>query len=277
MSKLQAVSPRTVVSINVYPGSCNVGGVALEEFTIAIDGTHSPLDGKDFREELEKYFQLPVKYLFLTHTHTDHRNGIPAFKDLTILSSERTANHMPKTVKWKDLNTITFDKKYEIKGTDTLKVELHRIGGHSIGSSILYFPSEKVIFAGDLIVEFVPLAIDRTFNPDELITGLERIKSMDVEKIVPGHSWFFKVFYTKMELEEQIILLRTLRSYVMEAHEDNRKFNDLTMPQSDFLEDLEAKIPTSPIAWQKKTTRQIKSSKQYLLKKMFYFYKEHSL
>ncbi|MFW9993427.1 MAG: MBL fold metallo-hydrolase [Candidatus Odinarchaeota archaeon] len=274
MANLQAVSPNTAVSINYYRRSCNVGGAALGDFSIAIDSTRSPVDGKAFRDELEDYFQLPVKYLFLTHSHTDHRNGIPAFKDITIVSSEKTAKHMPKTVRWSSLETVTFDDKFVISSNDSLKVEFHHIGGHTVGSSILYFPSEKVLFAGDLVVEFVPISIDRTFSPDDLITGLEYIQSLDVEKIVPGHSWFDKIFYTKTELNQQITLLKTLRKLMIDAIEDNISLAEIEMPRSEFLEDLVAKIPTLPVKLRSNVTRQIESVKKQLLERTYSYYKK---
>jgi glyoxylase-like metal-dependent hydrolase (beta-lactamase superfamily II) len=141
MSKLQRISPNTVVCINCYRRSCNVGGIALGDFSIAIDSTNSPIDGRVFRNELEDFFNIPVKYMFLTHRHPDHRKGIPAFKDLTIISSEKTAKLMPKAVKWDKLNTVTFKDQFILKsGDNNLKIEFHHVGGHTGGSSILNFP-----------------------------------------------------------------------------------------------------------------------------------------
>ncbi len=50
-----------------------LGGISLGSFSIAID-SGNPLEvGHGFRKNLESYFGLPVKYLFLTHAHSDHR------------------------------------------------------------------------------------------------------------------------------------------------------------------------------------------------------------
>ncbi|MFW9854465.1 MAG: MBL fold metallo-hydrolase [Candidatus Thorarchaeota archaeon] len=264
-SALQNVSTNTVVYTNCYPRSCNVGGVALDEFSIAIDSTRSPTDAREFRRDLEKYFQLPIEYLFLTHRHTDHRNGIPAFQDLTIVSRAKTSELMPKTVKWDKLNTLTFKDELVINGIDNeVKVELYRLGGHTAGSSILYFPNEKVVFAGDLVIEFVPVVagMEKTFNPDEWIKALEFIKSLDVEKIVPGHSWFNKAHYAKSDLDQHTEVLIAFRSQVVGAIKNKIDLIDLDVPQSEFLDFLEAQIPTLPIKHQKRVIKQIESTKQ---------------
>ncbi|MFX1507560.1 MAG: hypothetical protein ACFFDC_15860, partial [Promethearchaeota archaeon] len=130
MSKLQSISSNTVVCINCYRRSGNVGGVSLGDFSISIDSTNSPSDGRAHRTELEEFFHIPVKYLFLTHRHPDHRKGISAFKDLTVISSEKTAKLMPKTVKWDKLNTLTFKDQFILESKDTnLSVAFHHVGG----------------------------------------------------------------------------------------------------------------------------------------------------
>jgi hypothetical protein len=115
--------------------------------------------------------------------------------------------------------------------------------------------------------------MERTFNPDEWISGLEFLKTLNVEKIVPGHSWFNKVYYSKSDLDQHIEVLKAYRNHVINAIEKKTSFNTLNVPQSKFLHDLTAKIPNLPIKHQKRVTRQIESAKQYMLKRFYYYRK----
>ena len=83
--------------------------------------------------------------------------------------------------------TMTFDKALSLRD-DSFVVEITRVGGHTEGSSFVYFPQEHILFSGDLIFakEF-PWAGDETCNPQEWMNTLKLFKELDVEKIVPGH------------------------------------------------------------------------------------------
>ncbi|MFX0051001.1 MAG: MBL fold metallo-hydrolase [Candidatus Hodarchaeota archaeon] len=150
MIKLEAVTSRTVAHTSGIKRSGNFGGIALNNFSIAIDATSTVDLGKAFRKQLEAKFDLPVNYLFLTHTHTDHRNGLKAFNDIPLIASENCIKNMPKSQRISDF-TINSFKDYSSVKDEALEIRFHYIGGHTIGSSIAYFPAEKVLFSGDLI------------------------------------------------------------------------------------------------------------------------------
>ena len=82
------------------------------------------------------------------------------------------------------LPSLTFEKTLKIHGT-MRDVELHCWGGgHSVSDAFLYVPQEKAAFMGDLITEDLHLPI---FNPDAFLSILERVKTMDMLAILPGH------------------------------------------------------------------------------------------
>jgi cyclase len=179
----------TRISERVYAdtsgeGKGNIGAIELPNYTVVVDSTISTKTANSFRKSLESKTKSPVRKLILTHYHSDHVLGIPAFKDCDIITSEayeklrRTAEHSPN---------ITFDKSLVLKDGE-FSVEIAHAGGHTTDSSYIYFPQKKTLFSGDLIfAKTFFYAGDRTFNPDSWTKALKKIMTMEIETIVPGH------------------------------------------------------------------------------------------
>lgn len=189
-------------------GRGNIGAIELQNYTVVIDSTLFPSTAASFRKSLEIQIKSPIRKLVLTHYHADHIFGNQVFKDCEIISSIRLLQRMEKqahTFKLRDSDgkerpelaelkrlemtfpTMTFDKALTIRDNGFM-IEMTRVGGHTEGSSFVYFPQEHVLFSGDLIFakEF-PWAGDETCNPQEWMNALRLFKELDVEKIVPGH------------------------------------------------------------------------------------------
>ena len=101
---LKSLTEHVAVATMIDSGthSCVLGGISFGNYLIAIE-TGSTLEvGNEFRKKLESHFSLPVKYLFLTHIHSDHRNGIEAFNDTTLIASKLCAENMPKSTSLKN-------------------------------------------------------------------------------------------------------------------------------------------------------------------------------
>ena len=54
----------------------NFGGISLDDFTVAVDSGGSSVRGPYFRKALDNWFNLPVKYIIITHYHSDHRQRL---------------------------------------------------------------------------------------------------------------------------------------------------------------------------------------------------------
>ncbi|MEY9979593.1 MBL fold metallo-hydrolase [Lysinibacillus sp. RC79] len=82
------------------------------------------------------------------------------------------------------LPSLLFEEKLTITGSDRT-VELYCLGGgHSPSDTFMYLPKEKIAFMGDLATEDLHVPI---YNPEEFLTILQRVKQIDISKIVPGH------------------------------------------------------------------------------------------
>jgi glyoxylase-like metal-dependent hydrolase (beta-lactamase superfamily II) len=163
-------------------------------------------------------------------------------------------------------------------------VELHHIGGHTVGSSITYFPAEKVLFSGDLFftggVNFnIPFLnfyqnkcydkiAKRTGNPEECINALEKFKTMDIEVIVSGHGSIVKNPYEL--IHTQLTFYKSLRSHIIEILDNNKSMIELDLRKFRLIKDAYDRIENS-IENKKKHTIWLEN---YLdkLKKSYYNY-----
>ncbi len=260
---LEIITPRTVASNSDLTYS-NMGGIALRNYSIVIDTSIYGKTGALFRKYLEKHFNLPLKYLIYTHYHGDHVFGGRPFKDLIPISSEKTLEYLQIDYhkEWREalenedplaedgldtcLPTICFTDKLLIRDED-LSVEVHYAGGHTSDSSFLYFPHEKVIFAGDLVFEHsFPFGGDPTCNPDVWIAQLECLQQMDaVEIIIPGHG---PVLHSHSDLDKHVSFLKEVRLIIKEAIAENRDPQLTEIPEL-FQPSSEVRIPPTFETW----------------------------
>ena len=279
MENLEPISDHVVVDTSTQrvSRSCVLGGISLGNYAVAIDSGDSIEVGASLRKGLEAHFNVPVKYLFFTHTHNDHRNGREAFTDSTFLMSQRCRDNMPKSVKLSKFTIETFEEIFILEEND-FSVEFIRIGGHSYGFSVAYFPKEKVLFAGDLFIvgsvnfglpfmSFYQNKPKRTGNPEEYLAAFELFKKMDLKVIVPGHG---DLVHNPQEfLKTQTIFFNGLKTHIVASIEEGKTVEEIIIPQ------LEPIIEAYNIAETKKPrSKNIRFLEHYLdtLKISFYNY-----
>lgn len=257
--------------------SCVLGGISLKTYSIAIESGDSLEVGMGFYQELESFFKKRVKYLFLSHTHSDHRNGIDAFKDCTLIASQKCMENMPKRMNFRKWSKEIFDKKFVLE-EHGLSIEFYHVGGHAIGSSIAYFPHEKVLFAGDLFIvgsinfglpfmSFYQNKPKRTGNPEEYLAAFALFKSMEIEIIVPGHGDL--VLNPQEYLDGQISFYNSLKSFFTTMINEGKRLEEIELPR---LEPIEQAYRTAENRPQK--SRNVRFLENYLhhLKTSFYNY-----
>ena len=222
--KLDRVSEKVYANTTGETGG-NVGIVVLEDNVAVVDAQY-PVSGADFRRSISSLTQKPVTHLLLTHYHGDHVFGNQAFGDCEIVAHRLLKEKMEENLGtvWAPDNlekmmedvrrnrperawlyeglkivlpTKTFDECFTLDG-----VEMIHMGGHTAGSSVVYVPDDRVLFAGDLVfAETFPWAGDPTANPDDWIQAFKAIVTMDVETIVSGHGPLCDKSEIKVQLE----------------------------------------------------------------------------
>ena len=246
---LESITPLTVAN-TTGKGRGNAGGIALRNFSIAIDSTMYVKTGELLLRNLESKFGVPVKYLIITHYHGDHIFGIKPFKDLCVLSSELTSkimtNDETKTRYAEFIKgvakegpigegieyivpTLLFKDKLTIQDED-LHIKIHHTGGHTAGSSFISFPHEKVVFAGDLIFENTfPYAGDPTCDPELLINALKKMQEINADIYIPGHGPIMK---GASSLNRHIKFYNEFKNIVKDAIRDKTTSEKVSVPDT---------------------------------------------
>jgi glyoxylase-like metal-dependent hydrolase (beta-lactamase superfamily II) len=189
-------------------GRPNAGFVVTDEGVIVIDALASPRAGEQLVASIHSVTQQPIKWLVLTHHHPDHHFGTIVFRrlgakviahpDRRSLASDGGEDALladwVRVVGLDAMRGFEFADKPDrpVTGTDTLRlggrvvVITHPGAGHSAGDLMVWLPRERVLFAGDLLIEDgVTMVVDGSSG--ELLRGLRAIDSLRPRIAVPGH------------------------------------------------------------------------------------------
>ncbi len=247
--ELKVITPHIVIH-NSMIRSGNISGILLDKYAVIIDTTVYRKTADLFRQKFERMFEIPIKYLIYTHYHGDHIFGAPAYRDIPIISSEKTYENLTKhdTLKtlneWKlnlieeenelaeginiDLPSICFQKQLILRDNE-ISIEIHHCGGHTSGSSYIYFPAEKTLITGDLIFQDIyPYAGDPTCNPNVWINQLEHFQKLEAEIIIPGHG---SVLYGNNALDKHLSFYKSLKEVVLDAIKSEKSVDEIRPPE----------------------------------------------
>jgi glyoxylase-like metal-dependent hydrolase (beta-lactamase superfamily II) len=142
------------------------------------------------KDEIAKQFNQPVKYVILSHDHTDHTSGAEVFQQAGAL-----------VVAHENFRKTVIDEKRQqaipdITLTDQLnlylggkQVEIDYVGrNHSDNMLVVRFPAERVVWT----VDWIPVKglafreMGESYFPD-YFEGLKRVEAMDFDILAPGH------------------------------------------------------------------------------------------
>jgi glyoxylase-like metal-dependent hydrolase (beta-lactamase superfamily II) len=144
---------------------------------------------KWLKDELQKRFNQPVKYLIYSHDHSDHISGGEVFSDTaTVIAHDNAKETIVGEKRPTAVPDITFNDKMTIQLGGKV-VDLQYVGlGHSNNLIVMSFPEEKVLFVVDLVVpKRMPFkTLSDAYFP-EWMDALRFVESMDFEILAPGH------------------------------------------------------------------------------------------
>lgn len=167
-------------------GGANVGLIQTTDGIVVIDTTSREVDIRKFLAAVG-VSPSDVCLVCITHSHNDHTKGIPIF-DCPILAHKLAHQRIAKrksTKSKRQLPTKVFEDQQNID-IGGMRLEFIHAGGHTPGSSVVWLPKVKVLFAGDLIFEgrYPFLA---TANVPDLMKALKWLLTLGAQVIVPGH------------------------------------------------------------------------------------------
>lgn len=231
------------VFINNHYRGCTPGFIHTEEGIVLVDTPLIPKQALDWREQIEdEYPGEPFLYLINTDHHRGHALGNQYMMPVTVIAHERAHKEMSGyTDNFKERVRNSFKREPEIQAQlnnieiipphvtftsrakllfGTREIELIFVGGHTPATSIVWLPSEKVCFVGDILwVDQHPYMAQG--NTLEWLNALELIRQLGAEYLVPGHGPVCGPDATYRVGEYIEFMRRRVRDYYMEGKNKN--------------------------------------------------------
>jgi glyoxylase-like metal-dependent hydrolase (beta-lactamase superfamily II) len=185
----------------------NAGFVVTSAGVVMIDALGSPALARELIGEVKRRTGKPVTHVIVTHYHADHIYGLQEFKRTgakiiahrgaqEYLHSETAQSRLAVSrvdlAPWINAKTRVVPADEWIDGAREMvvggtKLLLLPVGpAHTREDLVVFLPSERVLFAGDLVfrarIPFVGQADSRHW-----ITALDTVLAFDAKVVVPGH------------------------------------------------------------------------------------------
>ncbi len=156
------------------------------------------VDSKNDREhddliaKVKSLTDKPIKYVILTHNHADHAAGAPQLEAMgaTIVISNDDRQNMLRAPNpaWLPQMTYIGQSRLYLGGKEA---QLYQYRGHTRGDTVVYFPADRVLCAGDLVTtaDTIPPIVN---YPDggtwmDWSNSIDEILKMDFDLLIPGH------------------------------------------------------------------------------------------
>ena len=209
--RLEQISESVFRSVH-RPGAANSNVIVTDEGLIVFDGTcRGAGDPAWLKQELGRLYDVPVKYVILSHDHEDHICDLHVFDDTAVtISHALTRQHIVREGRNTSVPDIVFDQEMEIH-LGGKKIVLYYFGPTHTNNLIqVHFPEEGVLMAPDIARAERSLAMPdfRDSDIDNLIETLGVLAKLDdVEIVIPGH-WGVTNQESFLEYRDYVIALK---------------------------------------------------------------------
>lgn len=190
-------------------GDPNTGVIITDDAVLICDALATPMMAAKLIAEIRKVSRAPIKYVVLSHYHAVRVLGASGYKAegmQQIIASqgtyelivERGAQDMMseyerfprlfenfESIPGLTWPTLVFKQEMTL-WMGKLEVRVMHLGaGHTKGDTVVWIPSEKVLFSGDL-VECDAACYTGDAQLEEWPATLAAVRALGAEKIVPG-------------------------------------------------------------------------------------------
>lgn len=222
----------------------NAGFVVTPAGVVVIDALGSPQLARELLDAIARVTPQPVTHVVITHYHADHIYGLQEFRKrgakivaqrgaLEYIHSDTAASRLQASraelAPWIDAQTQLVVPDQWVDGAGELvvggtRLVLQPVGpAHTPEDLVVFLPSERVLFAGDLVfrgrVPFVGQADSRRW-----IAALDTLLKMDAKVVVPGHGALSTTAVADLELTRDY--LSYLRQSMGAAARDMEPFDE---------------------------------------------------
>ncbi len=204
-------------------GDPNSGVIIGDKYVMVIEAQATPRMAKDVIARVRAVTDKPIKYLVLTHYHAVRVLGASEYNAEEIIMSQKTNEMVEERGKqdWASEferfprlfrghesipglthPTMIFEDKLTVD-LGNKKVEIMHVGeGHTRGDSIVWVPSEKVMYAGDL-VEYGATPYCGDAQLKNWPSTLQKLSDFKPKALVPGRGEALK---NETECQEAILM-----------------------------------------------------------------------
>jgi glyoxylase-like metal-dependent hydrolase (beta-lactamase superfamily II) len=190
-------------------GDPNVGAIEGDDFLVAFEARATPVMAHRWLARLREHTTKPVKFLVLSHYHAVRVLGAAAFEAANIVAHEQTRvliaergeadwvserDRMPRLFTGEESipgltwPTVTFTDRLTIDlGGGRGDLVLQYCGrGHTAGDIVAWLPSQRILFAGDLVEAQAALYTGDAFHLDWASSTLDHVAALGAEVLVGG-------------------------------------------------------------------------------------------
>ena len=241
-------------------GRPNAGFVVGDSAVLVIDALGSPAQGERLVRTVRRVTRAPIRWLVLTHHHPDHHFGavsltragarVVAHPEQANLSSapgdEEPVAAWTRVVGAREMRGFAYANAPDVRVTADTTLDLggrrvvvaHPGAAHTPGDLTVWLPEERVLFAGDLLVEDgVTMLVDG--NSSVLRAALDRIDRLQPRVIVPGHG--------RIATAPRVLVADT-RRYVDSIRATARLAVERGVPMTRMLARMPAVTPGRPVS-----------------------------
>jgi glyoxylase-like metal-dependent hydrolase (beta-lactamase superfamily II) len=241
-------------------GRPNAGFIVTPGGVVVIDAEPSPAAGETLLRTIRSVTLRPIRWLVLTHHHPDHHFGAVVFRkagvrvmahpDTRTLASEGGPDD--EVINWIRVVGLDAMRGFEFADTPDRPVtrsDTLRLGGrtivvfspgpaHTPGDLMVWLPAERVLFAGDILIEDgVTMMVDG--SAPALLGALAQINALAPRIAVPGHG--------AIPVDPAELVTRT-RNYVTQLRTEMRAAVQQGVPMNRALSTLPAADENRPVS-----------------------------
>lgn len=223
-------SPLTVHQLtpSVYwaeGGIGNVGIIVGETGVVVVDTTISTTSAQELLSKVAKITSKPVKAVVLTHGDIDHVSGLGAFPaDITIIAQQNTRNRIQSGVA-AGRSRVPADHvpNHAVVDRETLDIAgvrlqlLHWAPAHTDGDLVVYVPSQKVVFTGDIFALDQPRPLIHTEQNGTSagwVATARGIVSLQANQFVVGHGDVQSKASLKRRVDQAVTEIASIKKLV---------------------------------------------------------------
>lgn len=206
----------------------NAGWVVFRDYVLVIDANY-PWGARAILDDIRKTTNKPIRFVFDTHYHGDHAHGNGVFTaaaGATIVCSADCAEESLRKnpAAWQSSAEAYKSEKLEHPQLSfpermafddgTHRVELIKVGpGHTLGDAVAWLPKERILFTGDLCVNWTSgnNVADADADHDNWIRTLDKMAQANPSTVVVGHGDLGGVPELRKQKEYLSDMLRVVR------------------------------------------------------------------